>query len=51
MAVADRKGRQWVLGNQGRVHMLLAAYSMQKIEKVYGKVKAQGHAAEVLKGL
>jgi hypothetical protein len=34
----DRKGRGWVLGNQGRVHMLLAAYSMQKIENLYGTV-------------
>ena len=28
----------WVLGNQGRVHMLMAAHSMVKIEKVYGTV-------------
>jgi len=34
----DKAGRGWVLGNQGRVHMLLAAYSMTKIEKVYGTV-------------
>jgi hypothetical protein len=34
----DRKGRHWVLGNQGRVHMLMAAHSMVKIEKVYGTV-------------
>jgi hypothetical protein len=38
MPLADRRGRRWVLGNQGRVHMLLAAYSMVKIEKVYGTV-------------
>jgi len=37
-AVLDRKGRRWVLGTQGRVHMLMAAHSMQKIEKVYGAV-------------
>lgn len=37
-AVVDRKGGRWVLGNQGRVHMLLAAHSMQKIEHVYGTV-------------
>jgi len=37
-AIADCKGRRWVLGNQGRVHMLLAAHSMNKIEKVYGTV-------------
>ena len=34
----DRKGRGWVLGTQGRVHMLMAAHSMVKIEKVYGSV-------------
>jgi len=34
----DRKGRGWVLGNQGRVHMLMAGHSMVKIEKVYGSV-------------
>jgi hypothetical protein len=37
-AVADRAGRPWVLGNQGRVHMLLAGHAMAKIEKVYGSV-------------
>src|SRR5688500_7266690 len=37
LAIArDRAGKGWVLGNQGRVDMLLAAHSMQKIEKVYG---------------
>src|SRR5262245_6118673 len=36
--VHDRRGRGWVLGNQGRVDMLLAAHSMQKIEKLYGAV-------------
>ena len=36
--VLDRKGRGWVLGNQGRVHMLLAAHSMCKIEKVYATI-------------
>jgi hypothetical protein len=34
----DRKGGRWVLGNQGRVHVLMAAHSMVKIEKVYGSV-------------
>ena len=34
----DRKGRGWVLNNQGRVHVLMAAHSMVKIEKVYGTV-------------
>jgi hypothetical protein len=37
-AIADRKGRPWVLGNQGRVHMLLAAHSMIKIDKIYGSI-------------
>jgi hypothetical protein len=37
-ALRDRKGGQVWLGNQGRVHHLMAAYSMAKIEKVYGTV-------------
>ena len=37
-AIADKRGRPWVLGNQGRVHMLLAAHAMTKIEKMYGSV-------------
>jgi hypothetical protein len=36
--VSDRKGRRWVLGNQGRVHMLLAGHGLAKIEKIYGSV-------------
>jgi hypothetical protein len=36
--VLDRRGRRWVLGNQGRVHQLLAAHSLAKIETVYGSV-------------
>jgi hypothetical protein len=36
--VADKAGRRWALGNQGRVHMLMAAHSMVKIEQVYGSV-------------
>ncbi len=36
--VLDRRGGKWVLGNQGRVHMLLAAHDMIKIEKLYGSV-------------
>jgi hypothetical protein len=36
--VADRGGRRWVLGNQGRVHMLMAGHSMVKIENVYGAI-------------
>lgn len=38
MPVRDRRGRGWVLGNQGRAHMLMAAHSMKKIETVYGSV-------------
>ena len=33
-----REGRRWVLGNQGRVDMLLAAHCMQPIEKLYASV-------------
>jgi hypothetical protein len=36
--VADKAGRRWALNNQGRVHQLLAAHAMVKIEKVYGAV-------------
>src|SRR5262249_5043006 len=36
--VADRGGRRWVLGNQGRAHMLLAGHCLTKIEKIYGAV-------------
>jgi hypothetical protein len=38
--VKDRRGggRGWVLGNQGRTDMLLAAHAMVKIEKIYGAV-------------
>lgn len=34
----DRRGRRWSLGNQGRVHQLLAAHSLKKIEEIYGTV-------------
>jgi len=37
-AVKDKKGRGWVLGTQGRVHVLMAAHSMGKIENVYASV-------------
>ncbi len=37
-AVRDRRGGRWVLDNQGRVHMLLAAHCMQPIEKLFGSV-------------
>ena len=36
--VKDRAGRRWALPNQGRVHMLLAAHSMNKIESIYASV-------------
>jgi hypothetical protein len=36
--LADKRGGRWVLGNQGRVHQLMAAHSLVKIEKVYGSV-------------
>jgi hypothetical protein len=36
--LADKRGRRWVLGTQPRVHILLAAHGMVKIEKVYGTV-------------
>jgi hypothetical protein len=36
--VQDKKGKQWVLGNQGRVHLLMAAHGMAKIELLYGSV-------------
>jgi hypothetical protein len=36
--IVDAKGGRWVLGTQGRVHQLLSAHSMVKIEKIYGTV-------------
>ena len=33
-----RGGRCFAIGNQGRVHQLLAAHSMKKIETIYGSV-------------
>jgi hypothetical protein len=36
--IAGRGGRRWVLGNQGRVHMLLAGHAMVKIENVYAAI-------------
>jgi hypothetical protein len=38
MPVADRAGRRWVITNEGRVHLLLAAYSMSKIERIYASI-------------
>jgi hypothetical protein len=36
--VLDKRGRRLALGNQGRVHHLMAAHSMVRIETVYGTV-------------
>lgn len=36
--IADRRGRRWAISNQGRVHMLMAAHSMKKIETLYGSI-------------
>ncbi len=34
----DRAGRRWSLGNQGRVHLLLASHCLGKIETIYGSI-------------
>jgi hypothetical protein len=36
--VQDRQGRAWVLGNQGRVEMLMAAHALAPIERVYASI-------------
>lgn len=36
--VVDRRGGRWNLGNQGRVHQILAAHCMVKIERIYGTI-------------
>jgi hypothetical protein len=36
--VLDRRGGGWTLGTQGRVHVLMAAHSMTKIDRVYASV-------------
>jgi hypothetical protein len=38
LRVSDRRGRPWVLGNEGRVDMLLSAHALVKIEDIYGAV-------------
>jgi hypothetical protein len=38
LPISDVRGRRFVLGNQGRAHMLLAAHAMAKIETLYGSV-------------
>jgi hypothetical protein len=37
-ALLDRRGKRWVLGNQGRVHMLMAGHCMARIENIYGSI-------------
>jgi hypothetical protein len=37
-SVVDRTGRRWALGNQGRVHALLSAHCLAKLETIYGSV-------------
>ncbi len=34
----DRRGGGWALNNQGRVHLIMAAHCMTKIENVYGTI-------------
>jgi len=36
--VRDKGGHGWALGNQGRVHLLLSAHSMNKIETMYASI-------------
>lgn len=36
--VMDKQNRAWVLGTQGRVHVLMAAHSMSSIDRVYASV-------------
>lgn len=36
--ILDRRGKRWALGNQGRVHQLLAAHGMARIETLYGSI-------------
>jgi hypothetical protein len=36
--LADRNGGRWALNNSGRVHLIMAAHCMTKIENVYGTV-------------
>jgi hypothetical protein len=35
---ADKAGRRWNIGNQGRVDQILSAHAMAKIESVYGTI-------------
>ncbi|HYF00463.1 MAG TPA: hypothetical protein VEJ18_16205 [Planctomycetota bacterium] len=34
----DKRGRRWALPTQGRVHQLLSAHALVKIERLYGSV-------------
>lgn len=36
--VVDKRGRRLAINNQGRVHQILAAHAMVKIEKIYGTI-------------
>jgi hypothetical protein len=36
--VRDKAGRGWALNNQGRVHVLMAAHCMGKIETIYASI-------------
>ena len=36
--VADKAGRRWNLGNQGRADQIMSAHCMTKIENVYGTI-------------
>lgn len=36
--VLDRRGRPWVLGNQGRVEILMAAHALATIDQIYASV-------------
>jgi len=36
--IMDRRGRQWVLGNQGRIHLMMSGHCMAKIETLYATV-------------
>jgi len=38
MPIVDRRGQRWALSNNGRVHQLMAAYALTKIESLYGSV-------------
>jgi hypothetical protein len=36
--VADKNGRRWNIGNQGRVDQILSAHALTKIESIYGTI-------------